>query len=254
MSTATSFHLLRHVPIDSIIHRADARSKVLALTVIALTLSFDPSWSTTGAVWLLLGVAVIASRVPRTAVPRPPRALRWGIGLSLLLGLLASGEPNLTVAGTQLGIGGLIFQIRFLAVSFAYLFLALMLGWTTPLGALPGAATWMLAPLRALRVPTDDVVVGLALSVRALPLLAEELSTAAALRSARPRSSGNRLTEALDVAATATVAATRRGRELGDALTARGLQAPPPDAIRFGFAEVLVLAAAGAIVGVALVT
>lgn len=239
--------LLRYAETGSIVHRADARTKVLALTAMALILSFDPSWSTAAATWAVVVIAFVTSRLPRSVIPRPPKPLLWGIGLSVLLGFLAGGEPNIDLGGVSLAVGGLIFQFRFLAVSFGYLALALLLGWTTPLGQLPAAAAWLLAPLRLLRIPIDDVVAGLALSVRALPLIADELMTTHALWSARPPAHRNRLVSAIDFAATATMAATRRAAELGDALAARGRYTPPSDRGRFGLPDIVIAAAVAAV-------
>lgn len=232
--------LLRYAETGSLIHRADARTKVMALTAMALILSFDPSWSTAAATWAVVVLAFLAARLPRSVIPRPPKVLWWGVGLSLAFGFLAGGEPNIGPEGASLAVGGLIFQFRFLAVSFGFLALALLLGWTTPLGRLPAAAAWLLAPLRYLRIPIDDVVAGLALSVRALPLIADELSTTTALWSARPQVHKNRLVGAVDLAATATVAATRRAAELGEALAARGTYSPPPARSRFGVADLAI--------------
>lgn len=242
--------LLRYAETGSPLHRAEARTKVVALTVVALLLSFDPSWSSALAIWVGVVVAFLAARLPRSVIPRPPRVLWWGIGLSLFFGFLAAGDPTLDIGGSSIGVGGLIFQFRFLAVSFGYLALALLLGWTTPLGELPAAAAWLLTPLRWLRIPVDDVVAGLALSVRALPLIADELTTTTALWSARPPANRNRLVNAVDLAATATVSATRRAAELGAAMDARGHYTPPPRTTSFGFPDLALAAAVGAVAAV----
>ncbi len=244
--------LLRYAETGSMVHRADARTKVLALTAMALILSFDPSWSTAVATWTVVVVAFIAARLPRSVIPRPPKPLLWGIALSLVFGLLAGGDPTIGGGGFSLPVGGLVFQFRFLAVSFGYLALALLLGWTTPLGQLPSAAAWLLAPLRYLRIPIDDVVAGLALSVRALPLIADELTTTTALWSARPPVHRNRLVGAVDLAATATVAATRRAAELGEALAARGSYTPPATRSRLALADLAVAVMVALVLAVSL--
>ncbi len=217
-----SLHLLRFLEGHSVLHRAGARSKVLALTMLVFGLSFDPSWSSVGIVWTTILLGFFVARLPRAVLPRPPRLLWWAMGLALGFGLLAGGEPSATLGQTSVAIGGLIFQIRFFGVTLGILGVALLLGWTTRLADLPPAASWLLAPLRLVRIPTDDVVAGLTLAVRSLPLMADELATTAALWSARPPTSDKRLVQAIDFAATATVAATRRATELGEAVANRG--------------------------------
>ncbi len=242
-------HLLRYVSGASVLHRANARSKVLALTVTVFALSFDPVWSSLTVVWGGGLVAFVAARLPRGVLPRPPRLLLWAMGLALVFGLAAGGEPFVDLAGTSVGLGGLILQLRFFAVTLGLLWLALLLGWTTPLSELPRAAAWMLAPLRVLRIPTDDVVAGLTLAVRALPLMADELATTTTLWGLRPNRHGNRIVEAIDLAATATTAATRRAAELGETLANRGPVTHQGGHGTWGPADVVVAIGAAAALG-----
>lgn len=215
-------NLLRHVDVASPVHRAEARTKVLALTIVVFALSFDPTWSTVAIVWAGIVMAFVTARLPVGALPRLPRLLLVTMVLALAIGLAAGGVPNVMIGSVSVGLGGLLLQLRFFGVSLGLLGLALLLGWTTPLSDLPAAASWMLAPLRWLRVPTDDLVAGLTLAIRSLPLMADELATTAALWSLRPKGRGNRIAGAIDFAATATTAATRRAAELGTTLEHRG--------------------------------
>ena len=239
-----SLHLLRFLEGQSVLHRAGARSKVLALTMLVFGLSFDPSWSSVGIVWGTIVVGFVVARLPRGVLPRPPRLLWWAMGLALVFGLLAGGEPSVELGESSLAIGGLIFQIRFFGVTLGILGVALLLGWTTRLADLPPAASWLLRPLGLLRVPTNDVVAALTLAVRSLPLMADELSTTAALWSSRPPTSDKRLVQAIDFAATATVAATRRATELGEAVGNRGPLVVNARQQRWVLADGLILAAA----------
>lgn len=195
---------------------------MLALVVLVFGLSFDPSWSSIGIVWTTMLIGFVVARLPAGVAPRPPKLLWWAMGLALVFGFLAGGEPSVSIAGASFDVGGLILQIRFFAATLGILALALLLGWTTRLGDLPAAAGWLLAPLRLLRIPIDDVVAGLSLAVRSLPLMADELSTTATLWANRNPANGNRMVQAIDFAATTTVAATRRATELGEAVANRG--------------------------------
>ncbi|MEZ5230730.1 MAG: energy-coupling factor transporter transmembrane protein EcfT [Acidimicrobiales bacterium] len=219
-------NFLRYVIGSSVVHRANARTKVLALTVLVFTLSFDPSWSSVAIVWGAVAVTFIAARLPLGVRPRPPRLLVWSIGVSLLFGLAAGGEPNVDIGGLSLGLDGLLVELRFFSVALALLALSLLLGWTTAMADLPAAAGWMLGPLRRLRVPVDDVIAALTLAVRALPLMADELATTSTLWRLRPKNQPNVVVEMVDFAATATTSAVRRATELGETLVNRGPVVP----------------------------
>ncbi len=248
-----TLHLLRFVPGDSVVHRAGSRSKILALTMLIFALSFDPEWSSVAVIWTFATLVFVGARLPAGALPRPPRALRWAMGVALVLGLLAGGEPTISFGGGSIDVGGLLFQLRFFGVTLGLLALALLVGWTTPLGQLPEAAAWMLRPLRWLRLPIDDVVAGLTLAVRVLPLMAEELSTATALWSSRPTKSKRALVDVVDLAATATTSATRRATELGEAMSSRGPVVVPVRSSAWCRSDLMVLAVASTSVAVIIV-
>jgi energy-coupling factor transport system permease protein len=82
-------------------------------------------------------------------------------------------------------------------------------------------------PLRALRLPVDEWAVTMALCVRSLPLLVEELRTLVAARRLRPPyltadGKRDRIVDAVDLCAASLVVALRRADEMGDAIRARG--------------------------------
>lgn len=250
-------NLLRYVDGESIVHRADARTKVAGLTVLVFGLSFDPSWSSVGIIWISVAVSFLLARLPLGARPRLPRFLLWSMGIALMIGLAAGGEPFLDLGSgiPSIGVGGLLLQLRFFGVTLGLLALALMLGWTTPMADLPAAADWLLTPLRWLRIPIDDVVSALAIAVRALPLMAEELATTSALWRLRPsRQSGawrgadvatrssNGIVEMVDFAATATSSAVRRATEFADTLTNRGSMVLPRTRPSWSLADLWVIA------------
>jgi energy-coupling factor transporter transmembrane protein EcfT len=101
-----------------------------------------------------------------------------------------------------------------------------LVGWTTPLADLAPALTRLLSPLRLVRLPVDEIVVSVALSVRCLPLLVDELRVLYAARRVRrpeiPEGTKSLFNEAVDLLVSALVAATRRAQEMGAAIEARG--------------------------------
>lgn len=221
------FNLFRYVEGDSLLHRADARTKVLGLTVIVFVFSFSPGWVGVAVVWALAVALFAIGRLPLGVLPRPPRLLFYAMGIALMFGYLSGGDPVVRVGGIGLELGGVVLQLRFFAVTLGLLMLALLIGWTTPSADLPRAAAWILTPFRLLRLPVDELIAALTVAVRALPLIADEFTTVTTLWRARPKThtaSGfqGQMIEGMDVAATITSSSVRRAVELGEAIENRG--------------------------------
>ncbi len=106
---------------------------------------------------------------------------------------------------------------------------AAIVGWTTPLGAVAPALSRLARPFRALRMPVDEWIVAVALALRCLPLLIDEMRTLAAARRLRHKPSSDHphqarrgVVEVHDLVATAIVVSLRRAHDLADAMNARG--------------------------------
>ncbi len=235
-------NLLRYVEGDSIVHRLNPRAKVLALVVAMGVFSFDASWVAIGFLWAIVIGGSMLARLPRGVTPKPPRILLITMAFTCALGLIAGGEPY--------GLGGLILQVRLFAFTLGLLGLSLVVGWTTATADLPVAAAWLLTPLRRLRVPVDDVAAGLALAVRALPLVVDEFATVISLSRFRTKKQKDLVARGMDLTATATVASVRRGIEMGEAVASRGgtpsaadIAASPGCPNHWGWAEAALLTA-----------
>lgn len=241
------FNLFRYVDGSTLVHHADARPKVLGLTILVFVFSFSPGWWGVGIVWAL-GVALFAlARLPLTVLPRPPRLLYYAMGIAMFFGVVSGGDPIVGFGGLSIGLGGAILQLRFFMVTLGLLFLALLIGWTTPAADLPRAAAWILRPLRLVRLPIDELVAALTLAVRALPLVADEFTTVTTLWRTRPRRPGleginGKMVEGVDVFATITTASVRRATELGEALEYRGPMIVTHRQPRWRLADALIFA------------
>ena len=221
--------LLRELKIDSPIRRMWAGTKLLCVAVLSITLSYFPSWLSLGVTFAVLVAAVVLAKVPSGAWPRPPR---WFWILMLVTGGLASmagGSPYVHLGSVTLGLGGLDAYCKFMLIGILLLLLAAVMGWTTPLGEIAPAISKLMAPLRWVKVPVDELAVAVALCVRSLPLLVGELRTLYAARRLRPTPSDpdrptidQWLDQAVDLLVAALAASVRRAGELAEAISARG--------------------------------
>lgn len=203
--------LLRRVPADSPVHSLWAGTKLIAVFAISVVLMILPSWPVLGMMTVFLIGSAILARIPLGALPRLP----WWFWALLALGALI----NVPV--------GLDAVVRYAQVTvFGFLLLAssMTIAWTTPLNEIAPAIATLGAPLRKLRVPVDEWAVAIALCLRSLPLLIEEMRVLRAARRLRPkhRAPGTRNNVLIDIVTAVMVVAMRRAGELGEAITARG--------------------------------
>lgn len=251
----TSVVFLREVPVTSPVHRLWAGTKLLAVAALSLTLSFVPSWSSVGVVLIFLTVVAVIARIPLGALPRFPLIFWAFLLLGAVLTLLSGGGPIIHVAGVAIGLRGLDLYARFTAVSFLLLGASMMIGWTTPVGEVAPALARLGGPLRRLRIPVDEWSMAVALCVRSLPLLIDELRTLVAARRLRPRLEPDTSTtgwqvidELVDLITAGLAVAMRRARELAEAITARGGLSLVPSRHRGpGRADLVALLSTGAV-------
>lgn len=203
--------VLREVPGTSPIHRLWAGTKLVAVLLISITMMIAPSWIALGLIVVLLVVTAVIARVPITAIPRPP----WWFWL-----LIAGG------ALLNLPIGGSAVSIYFRTLAFAVVLLgaSMTIGWTTSMSDIAPAVSVLGSPLKKLRLPVDEWAATVALCLRSLPLLIEEMRILAAARRLRPKSVVNSAADntLTDLVTTTMSVAIRRASEMGEAITARG--------------------------------
>ena len=250
----TELTFLRLVPGNSPIHRLWAGTKLLVAAELALMVSISPTWAMVAVVAGVVALELLVGRIPLGAFPRLPNWFFIVFAITALLSMWSQTKPITYVGGIALSIGGLEEWARFTALAVALVLSGALIGWTTPLGEIAPALARLGRPLRWLRLPVDEWVIAIALAIRCLPLLIEEirvLNAARRLRAhdrdrtrERPRAMvRNALIETQDLLATAIVVSIRRARDLADAIESRGglgagANLPP---VRVGVVDVLVM-------------
>jgi energy-coupling factor transporter transmembrane protein EcfT len=250
-------NLFRYVPSNSPAHRMWAGTKIGCLAVISLALFAKPTWSSIAVVAGVTALYALVARLPRGVAANPPRWIFIGLAIACFFTTLAFGPPNLHIGHFSIGLGGLLLFLRTTALGALLVSLGLLLGWTTELADVSSAVHRLAAPARFVRLPIDEIVLAIGLSVRCLPLLADDVRTLQAawrVRSpVRKLSMNERVDEVRDLLIAALVSSLRRAREMGEAIDARGgPQHAPRDKVRLHLVDLVaiavVLAAGAAIV------
>ena len=219
-------NLFRFVPRDSPVHRLWPGTKVSALIAVGIVVSLRPSWFGELIVLGLLGLGMLVARVPLGALPRFPKWFYIGIFITAVGPTLSGGSPFLHIGHSRIGLGGIDEWARFTLLVVVLIGFTALVGWTTKAADLAPALATLATPARLVRLPVDEMVVVVALAVRCMPLLVDELRTLWAARRVRnppePESFRQIIREIQDVLVTALVSSTRRAREMADAMDARG--------------------------------
>jgi energy-coupling factor transporter transmembrane protein EcfT len=248
---------LRLVPRDSVVHHLWAGTKLLVAALLALMVSISPTWPMLAVAAGVVLFGLLCGRIPLGAFPRLPRwfynALLIGAGLNLWSG----AHPIVHVGPVDLSLGGLEEWTRFTVLAIVLIVSGALIGWTTPLGDVAPALRTLFTPLRWLRLPVDEWVIAIALAIRCLPMLIDEIRTLNAARRLRAHEPGGvrekpdktvrqLIMETHDLLATAIVTSIRRARDLAEAMMARGGLGGSVSAGRRrpGVLDVIVLAAA----------
>lgn len=248
-------HVLRFVPGESALHRSWAGTKILAIALLSIGVLLWPTWYSAAIVAAILVGAFVTARLPPGVLPRVPRWLWWLAVAGAVLSLVSGGRPEVVVAHVTIGFGGLALWARFSLLGVEVIALAMLVSWTTPLADLAPALGRLGSPLRKVHVPVDEVVGAIALGIRCLPLLIEEVRVlGAARRTRRPEKlhGFQEMADALEeMLFTALSSALRRSRELAEAIEARGgVASPLPETHPFGSVDLALLALCAAAVAV----
>ena len=213
--------ILREVPIDSPVHRLWAGTKMIGAFAVSVLLMFVPSWPLIGLTIAFLVAAWVLAHLPLGTLPRFP----WWLWLGIVLG----GGINALV-----GMTAVLAYTKIIIFGFILLGASFLIAWTTPMGEIAPALAKLGAPLRRIgwtrggvrhAIPVDEWAVVVALTLRGLPLLLEEMRILRAARKLRPKDSlMNRAAEQpfVDILTAAMAVSSRRAGELGEAITTRG--------------------------------
>ncbi|MCF8587261.1 energy-coupling factor transporter transmembrane component T family protein [Gordonia liuliyuniae] len=207
--------MLRQIPGDSPVHRLWAGTKLIVILVLGLMTWILPSWPALGFVAVCAIVFALAAGIPVGALPRPP----WWFWALMAVGVAWSWVAR--------GSDGGLTALRAVLLGLIVIALSVLVVWTTPVAELAPAIAVLMRPLRWLRLPVDEWAVTIALSLRGLPLLIDEMRLLWAAHRLRPKSkagSGHPSAElgVLDIIVAAMSSAMRRSAEMSEAITARG--------------------------------
>ena len=146
-------------------HHCDARVKIACLLAFSIAVLIVHTWWGLGVLCVLLAACIALAKLPVARMS----AYLVPVYVLAAFTVLFTWLANQNVDGLVAGLFVAIRMISLVAGSFVVCF-------TTTSEQLLAAFRSMMEPLRALHVPVDDIAFTLALSVRFIPQIGEELS------------------------------------------------------------------------------
>ena len=224
-----------YIPLDSPLHRLDARAKFLMCVWYVIAVFFAYSLWTTGWLFLTLLAAIYLSHIPLEMYWRGIRPFVWVIIITAAFQVLfSSGGQNywhwgwMSITSDGL-VNSLILIYRFIVIITA----STVLTATTPTLQLAQAFSSLLTPLKYIRIPVDKMALMLSIALRFVPTIMKEMHQiidAQKMRGMRFNQGGliARLHHVLPIFIPLFVDSFQHSEELAVAMEARGYVAGAP--------------------------
>ncbi|UCD62954.1 MAG: energy-coupling factor transporter transmembrane protein EcfT [Candidatus Zixiibacteriota bacterium] len=229
MFQSTPILLGQYRPLDSFLHRLDARAKLLPVMLVLVLALLTDSLLFYAAVLLALAGALLLSGVGhRTLLSnfKPIVVLVVITGLYHLIFSQRDSSVLLDLFGFKLTSGGVRMAVFYSLRLVIFISMAFLITLTNSPSELADAMTKLLRPLRKLRFPVYDLALIIFIALRFIPILYEEFT---AIRNAQMirgvRFTGPllaRLRKTTSIIVPVFVAAIQRADELALAIEARG--------------------------------
>lgn len=157
----------QYIPGNSVIHSLDPRTKlIMTVSLLCLTL-LSGNFTTLGVIIFFLLLMMTLTQIPFSYIFAPLRSGIWLLIFTYLIYLVATQEYSLN----QRLYLGTLFTSRLIVL---ILFVSVLSLTTSPLNLCYGLE-YLLSPLKKIRIPTQDIILVIHLSLRFIPILFQEV-------------------------------------------------------------------------------
>lgn len=219
----------QYVPGESIIHRLDPRSKLMAVILFVLIVFLADNFITYACLILFTAVSISLSRIPFYYLYKGLRPVLWVILLTFLLQVFMSKKGDLLFHFGWIHIheGGLVQGVYIALRIFFLIMVSTLLTLTTSPIDITDGMEMLLSPFKKMRLPVHEFALMISISLRFIPTLMEETEKIMNAQQARGTefSSGpfmNRMKAVISLLVPLFVSAFNRAEDLALAMEARG--------------------------------
>jgi len=218
----------QYYPADSILHRLDARIKIIGTMVFIISLFIISSWFAYGTAILALASVIALSKVPPLFMFRGLRAMLFILMFTAALNVFLTPGEHVLVEFffIRVTLEGVLQAIR-IALRLVILIAGstIMTLTTSPI-QLTDAIETLLKPLKKIRVPVHEIAMMMTIALRFIPTLIEEVDKIMKAQMARGADfdTGGLIKKAkslIPLLVPLFISAFRRADELAQAMDAR---------------------------------
>jgi energy-coupling factor transport system permease protein len=229
MFQTTPILLGQYRPLDSFLHRLDARAKIVPVTLVLVLALLTHSLIFYVAILASLIGGLLLSGVDGRTLARNFQPVLILVAITCVYHLIFSGRGTpvfVELFGLKITTGGIDLAVFFSLRLIIFISMAFLITLTNSPSDLGDAMTRLFKPLEKLRFPVYDLALILFIALRFIPILYEEFNAirnAQMIRGVRFTGSMiNRLKTTTSVIIPVFVAAIQRADELALAIEARG--------------------------------
>ena len=166
----------RYIPLDSIIHRMDPRSKMLAMFLLLIAVFFDSGFAGYGIIAVFVAIGVLLAKLKFDFIWRAIKPMLFMLAFLCVINILVirTGYVLVELGGFKI-YSDAVFQTIYITIR-----LVLMINITTLLTAttkpmdMTIAIEDLLSPFRRIGVPAHDIAMIISVALRFIPALLEE--------------------------------------------------------------------------------
>lgn len=235
-------------PLDSYLHRLDARAKIVPITLVLVLALLTESLVFYGVILVSLVTALLASGIAPRTLAGNFKPILLLVAITCLYHLVFSGRDSevlVNLAGVRIRSEAVQIAVFYSLRLVLFISVAFLMTLTNSPSELGDALTKLLRPLQRIKIPVYDLALILFIALRFIPILYEEFT---AIRNAQLTRGVNfggsilsRARKTTSIIIPVFVAAIQRADDLALAIEARGYQSGRRRTFysrsRFGFQE-----------------
>jgi len=166
----------QHYPADSIIHKMDARYKIIMILLYVIALFTAAGPISYGIMILFAVFVIISAKIPIRLIVRGLRPILWIVGFTLILHTFSTQEGDLIWQWARFSIynGGILRGIMMgLRLVLLISITSLLTLTTTPIDLTDGLEA-LLKPFKKIGLPAHELAMMMTIALRFVPTLIEE--------------------------------------------------------------------------------
>lgn len=224
-----SFTLGRYIPLDSLMHQFDPRTKIIAMFILMISIFLPSGFIGYIGIVLVIGIGIYSSKLNLKFFWNAMKPMFFMLGVLLVINLIVVKSGDLLVAIGPLSVyTGALSQTGYIAIRLVLMIvLTSLLTATTKPTDMTVALEDIMKPLKKIGVPANEIAMIISIALRFIPTLIEETQRIINAQTSRgvdlqEGSLKEKVMAVLSLIVPLFVSSYQKAEELANAMEARG--------------------------------